>query len=260
VRVISGDTDATPYGGGTFGSRAAAIGGEAVYQAARDLRNEIVTIAGVLLQAEPSALDIRDGMVINQADGAKRLSLAEIGHIGHFRLGQLPNSLQPILSHTRRFRLLDDLYIFTNGIHGAHVEVDTDTGFVRLLRHWVVEDCGRVINPQLADEQVRGGCVQGLGGALYEHCLYDAAGQLTNGSMADYLVPMAAEMPDIDVVHVQTPTSVSELGAKGVGESGTGAAPAAVMNAVNDALQPFGARVTAQPITPESILLALGRI
>jgi carbon-monoxide dehydrogenase large subunit len=260
VRVISGDTDATPYGGGTFGSRAAAIGGEAVYQAARDLRDEIVAIAGVLLQADPATLDIRDGMVVNQADGAKRLSLAEIGHIGHFRLGQLPNSVQPLLSHTRRFRLNDDLYIFTNGIHGAYVEVDTDTGFVRLLRHWVVEDCGRVINPQLADEQVRGGCVQGLGGALYEHCLYDAAGQLINGTMADYLVPMAAEMPDIDVVHVQTPTSVSELGAKGVGESGTGAAPAAVMNAVNDALQPFGARVTAQPITPESILLALGRI
>jgi aerobic carbon-monoxide dehydrogenase large subunit len=260
VRVISGDTDATPYGGGTFGSRAAAIGGEAVYQAARDLKNEILAIAGVLLQAESAALDIVGGMVVNAGDGAKRLSLAEIGHIGHFRLGQLPNSIQPSLSHTRRFRLLDDLYIFTNGIHGAYVEVDTDTGFVRLLKHWVVEDCGRVINPQLADEQVRGGCVQGLGGALYEHCLYDEAGQLTNGTMADYLVPMAAEMPDIEVVHVQTPTSVSELGAKGVGESGTGAAPAVVMNAVNDALQPFGARVTAQPITPESILLALGRI
>jgi carbon-monoxide dehydrogenase large subunit len=260
VRVISGDTDATPYGGGTFGSRAAAIGGEAVYQAARDLRAEILAIAGVLLQADPAALDIVEGMVVDASDGTKRLSLAEIGHIGHFRLGQLPNSMQPTLSHTRRFRLLDDLYIFTNGIHGAYVEVDVETGFLKLLKHWVVEDCGRVINPQLADEQVRGGCVQGLGGALYEQCLYDDSGQLINGTMADYLVPMAAEMPDIDVVHVQTPTSVSELGAKGVGESGTGAAPAAVMNAVNDALQPFGARVTAQPITPESILTALGRI
>jgi carbon-monoxide dehydrogenase large subunit len=260
VRVISGDTDATPYGGGTFGSRAAAIGGEAVYQAARDLRSEILSVAGVLLQAEPATLDIVDGMVVNLQDGAKRLSLADIGHIGHFRLGQLPNSIQPVLSHTRRFRLLDDLYIFTNGIHGAYVEVDVETGFLKLLRHWVVEDCGRVINPQLADEQVRGGCVQGLGGALYEQCLYDDAGQLINGTMADYLVPMAAEMPDIDVVHVQTPTSVSELGAKGVGESGTGAAPAAIMNAVNDALLPFSARVTAQPITPESILVALGKI
>lgn len=260
VRVISGDTDATPFGGGTFGSRAAAIGGEAVYLAARDLRQEVLDLAGVLLQAEPGALDIVDGFIISRADGVKRLALAEIGRIGHYQVGELPGSVQPVLSHTRRFRLIDDLYIFTNGIHGAYVEVDTDTGFIRLLKHWVAEDCGRVINPQLADEQVRGGCVQGIGGALYEHCLYDEGGQLLNGTMADYLVPMADEMPDINVIHVETPTSVSELGAKGVGESGTGAAPAVIMNAVNDALRPFAARVTAQPITPESILVALGKI
>ena len=260
VRVISGDTDAVPYGGGTFGSRAVAIGGEAVYQAARDLRDEILQIAGVLLQAETGALDIVDGHVIDRAGGARRISLAEIGRIGHFQVAELPNSLQPVLSHTRRFRLEDELYIFTNGIHGAYVEVDVDTGFTRLLKHWVVEDCGRVINPQLADEQVRGGCVQGLGGALYEHCIYDDAGQLTTGTMADYLVPMAAEMPDIDVAHVQTLTTVSELGAKGVGESGTGAAPAVVMNAINDALSPFKTCVTTQPITPEVILTALRKI
>jgi aerobic carbon-monoxide dehydrogenase large subunit len=259
VRVISGDTDAVPYGGGTFGSRAAAIGGEAVYQAARALRTEILTIAGELLQADAATLDVVDGIVVD-ATGARRLALAEIGRICHFQLGELPSSRQPVLSHTRRFRLREDLYIFANGVHGAYVEIDTETGFVRLLKHWVVEDCGRLINPQLADEQVRGGCVQGIGGALYEHLLYDAAGQLTNGSLADYLVPMAAEMPDIDVAHVETPSSVSELGAKGVGESGTGAAPAAVMNAVNDALRPFNARVTVQPITPESVLIALGTI
>jgi len=260
IRVIEGDTDATPYGGGTYASRATAIGGEATYQAARALREEILIIAGALLQAEPSALDIVDGNVVDSGNETIRISLAEIGRIGHFQLGELPNSLQPILSATRRFRLTDALYIFTNGIQGAYVEVDTDTGFIKLLRHWVVEDCGRVINPQLADEQVRGGCVQGIGGALFEHCVYDEAGQLQNGTMADYLTPMAGEMPDIDVMHIQTPTTISELGAKGVGESGTGAAPAVVMNAVNDALRPFGARVTAQPMTPESILIALGKI
>ena len=260
VRVLSGDTDAVPYGGGTYGSRATAIGGEAVYLAARDLRGEILSIAAVLLQADPATLDIVDGIVVAREGGARRMPLSEIGRIGHFQLGELPGSVQPVLSHTRRFRLIDDLYIFTNGIHGCHVEVDIETGFVRLLKIWVVEDCGRVINPQLADEQVRGGCVQGLGGALYEHCLYDDSGQLTNGTMADYLVPMASEMPDIDVTHIQTPTSVSELGAKGVGESGTGAAPAAVMNAINDALSPFNARVTANPITPETILKALGTL
>jgi carbon-monoxide dehydrogenase large subunit len=188
------------------------------------------------------------------------MSLAEIGRIGHFQLGQLPNDIQPILSVTHRYRLVDLPYIFTNGIHGAYVEIDTDTGFIRHLRHWVVEDCGRIVNPTLADEQIRGGCVQGLGGALYEHCVYDAAGQLQNGTLADYLTPMAGEMPDIFVDHVQTPTRHSALGAKGAGESGTGAAPAVVMGAVNDALRPFGARVTTQPMTPEAILVALGKV
>lgn len=260
IRVIEGDTDATPYGGGTYASRATAIGGEATYQAARALREEILVIAAALLQAEPGALDIVDGNVVDAGTDNIRISLAEIGRIGHFQVGELPNEIQPTLSATRRFRLTDALYIFTNGIQGAYVEVDTDTGFIKLLKHWVVEDCGRVINPQLADEQVRGGCVQGIGGALFEHCVYDEAGQLQNGTMADYLTPMAGEMPDIEVAHIQTLTSVSELGAKGVGESGTGAAPAVVMNAVNDALRPFGARVTAQPMTPESLLKALGKV
>jgi carbon-monoxide dehydrogenase large subunit len=260
VRVISGDTDATPYGGGTYASRATAIGGEATYQAGRKLRAEIVSIAGVLLQAEPASLDIVEGNVVDTESGAVRMSLAEIGRIGHFQLGQLPNDIQPILSVTHRYRLVDLPYIFTNGIHGAYVEIDTDTGFIRHLRHWVVEDCGRIVNPTLADEQIRGGCVQGLGGALYEHCVYDAAGQLQNGTLADYLTPMAGEMPDIFVDHVQTPTRHSALGAKGAGESGTGAAPAVVMGAVNDALRPFGARVTTQPMTPEAILVALGKV
>jgi len=260
VRVIEGDTDAVPYGGGTYASRATAIGGEATYQAARRLRAEILTIAGALLQADSGTLDIVDGNVVDLGSETARISLAEIGRIGHFQVAELPNTIQPILSVTERFRLKDALYIFTNGIQGAYVEVDPDTGFIRLLKHWVVEDCGRVINPQLADEQVRGGCVQGIGGAMYEECVYDAQAQLQNGTMADYLTPMAGEMPDIVVAHVQTPTTVSDLGAKGVGESGTGAAPAAVMNAVNDALRPFGARVTAQPLTPESLLKALGKI
>jgi carbon-monoxide dehydrogenase large subunit len=147
--------------------------------------------------------------------------------------------------------------VFTNGVQATHVEVDVETGFVKLLKHWVVEDCGRVINPLLVDEQIRGAVVQGIGGALYEECLYDENGLLSNGSMADYLVPMASEMPDIEVAHVETPTKTSALGAKGAGEAGTAGAPAAVMNAINDALSPFGVRLTSQPITPEKILRAI---
>ena len=131
---------------------------------------------------------------------------------------------------------------------------------IELLGYWVVEDCGTIINPQLVDEQVRGGVVQGLGGALLEECHYAADGQLLNANMADYLVPMAGEMPDIKIAHCSTPTAESELGAKGAGEAGTGGAPTAVMNAINDALAPLGARVSSQPITPEKILRALGTI
>ncbi len=124
-----------------------------------------------------------------------------------------------------------------------------------------MEDCGTVINPQLVDEQIRGGVVQGIGAALFEHCLYDERGQLLNGNMADYLVPMAGEMPDIEVGHVVSPTADSELGAKGAGEAGTAGAPGAVMNAINDALRPLGAKaITEMPLTPEVILRALGRV
>ncbi len=116
-------------------------------------------------------------------------------------------------------------FAFTNGIQASYLEVDTDTGFVKLLKHWCVEDCGTIINPQLVDEQIRGGVVQGIGAALFEHCLYDERGQMLNGNMADYLVPMAVEMPDIECGHVVSPTADRELGAKGAGEAGTAGAP-----------------------------------
>jgi carbon-monoxide dehydrogenase large subunit len=149
-------------------------------------------------------------------------------------------------------------FAFTNGMQASYLEVDIATGEVRLLKHWCVEDCGTVINPQLVDEQIRGGIVQGIGGVLFEHCLYDENGQLLNGNMMDYLVPMAAEMPDIDIGHVVTPTADSELGAKGAGEAGTAGAPGCVMNAINDALRPLGAApITQMPITPERVLAAL---
>ena len=160
-------------------------------------------------------------------------------------------------------RLADDLYHGYKVSHDAialHVEVDVQTGFVRLLNHWCVEDCGRIINPRLVDEQIRGALVQGIGAALYEHLVYDAQGQLLTGTMVDYLVPMAAEMPDIVVGHVETPTAYADGGFKGAGEAGTAGAPGAVLNAVNDALAPLGAHVTAQPITPEVVLRALGTL
>src|SRR5258706_14215664 len=116
---------------------------------------------------------------------------------------------------TRHFVPREYPFAFTNGVQASWLEVDTDTGFVRLLRHWVVEDCGTIINPQLVDEQIRGGIVQGIGGALFEHCIYSPEGQLVNGNMSEYLVPMAAEKPEIEIGHVVTPTQTPELGTNG---------------------------------------------
>jgi aerobic carbon-monoxide dehydrogenase large subunit len=259
VTVVTGDTERTPYGGGTWGSRGTGIGGEAALQAAKALRDSILALAGAMLQAAPASLDLADGWIVDAATGGRRIGLDEIARAAYFRGDTLPPGVQPELVATRHYMPRDYPFAVTNGVQASWVEVDVETGFVTLLKHWVVEDCGTVVNPRLVAEQIRGGVVQGLGGALFEECLYDAAGQLLNGTLADYLVPMAAEMPDIEVAHVATPTATSELGAKGAGEAGTGGAPAALMNAINDALAPFGARVTEQPMTPERILRALGR-
>jgi carbon-monoxide dehydrogenase large subunit len=217
-------------------------------------------VASVILKRDMAELAIHRGTIIDMATGQELLPFAELGRVAYFRSDTLPADFTPELMVTRHYAQRDFPFIFTNGIQASYVEVDTDTGFVKLLKHWVVEDCGRVLNPLLVDEQMRGSIVQGIGGALFEECLYDDRGLLLNANMADYLVPMSAEMPDIDVAHVQTPTASSKLGAKGAGEAGTAGAPAAVMNAINDALAPLHAQVFSQPITPEKILKALGKI
>jgi carbon-monoxide dehydrogenase large subunit len=261
VRVVTGDTDNTPYGGGTWASRAAGIGGEAAWQAGKALRANVVAVAAAMLQAKPDDLDIRNGIVVDKDKGTERLPLEELARVAYFRPDTLPPGFQAELMVTRHYVPRAWPFAFTNGIQASYLEVDVDTGFVKLLKHWCVEDCGTIINPQLVDEQIRGGVVQGIGAALFEHCLYDERGQLLNGNMADYLVPMAAEMPDIECGHVVSPTADSELGAKGAGEAGTAGAPASVMNAINDALRPLGAQpLTDMPFTPDKILRALGKV
>jgi carbon-monoxide dehydrogenase large subunit len=258
VRVVTGDTDNTPYGGGTWASRAAGIGGEAAWQAGKALRANVLAAAASILQANPRVLDIRAGVVVDADTGRERMGLDEVARVVYFRPDTLPPGFQAEFVVTRHYVPRAWPFAFTNGVQASYLEVDIKTGAIELLRHWCVEDCGTVINPQLVDEQIRGGIVQGIGAALFEHCLYDEAGQLLNGNMMDYLVPMASEMPDIDIGHVVTPTADSELGAKGAGEAGTAGAPACVMNAVNDALRPLGAAViTMMPMTPERVLAAL---
>ena len=260
TRIITGDTAVTPYGGGTWASRGAGIGGEAVLLAGRALRNNILDIASHILKLDKGELDVREDCVVSSLTGEKKMELAELGRVAYFRPDTLPMDFQSELTVTRHYTPRQYGFTFTNGIQASYVEVDTGTGFVKLLKHWCVEDSGTVINPMLVDEQLRGGVVQGIGAALLEECLYDEQGQMRNANMADYLVPMAGEMPDIICAHVETPTRQSQLGAKGVGEAGTAGAPAAVMNAINDALAPLGARVNRMPFTPERILQALKKV
>ena len=257
VKVTTGDTGTVPYGGGTWASRGAGIGGEAVLLAASALKSQVLDVAASILQTTADTLDIAAGAVVSKADNSERMTLDDLGRIVYYRGNELPPDVKPELVATRHYRVTDFPFVFTNGAMAAHVEVDTETGFVKILDFWVVEDCGRVINPKLVDEQIRGGVVQGIGGALYEECLYDDEGQLLNATMADYLVPMATEMPDIHIAHIETPTSTSNLGAKGAGEAGTGGAPAALLNAVNDALRPLKVSTHRMPMTPERILKAL---
>lgn len=262
VTVETGDTGTVPHGGGAWSSRGAGIGAEAAWGAGRRLREEILKTAAALLQARPEELDLRDGQVVDAA-GAPRMALTDVAQIALFRAFELPAGLQPQLSVTHHYRREQETFLPTNGVQASLVEIDAETGLVRVLRHWVAEDCGRVLNPLLVDEQIRGGVVQGLGEALLEESRYDAVtGQFLSGTLADYLLPMASEMPDIRITHVETPYSGSVLGAKGAGEAGTCGAPAAVLNAVNDALAAVGApgRIAELPVRPVAVLRALGRL
>ncbi len=260
VRVVTGDTMVTPYGGGTWGSRGAGIGGEATLQTGKALKENILKVAAVVLDVDALALDVRNGTIVDASTGEARMPLSELGRIAYFRPDTLPKDFQSELTVTRHYVPRHQPLAYTNGVQVSHVEVDVETGFVKLLGHWVAEDCGRIINPMLVDEQVRGGVAHGLGDALFEHCIYDEHGQLLTTTMMDYLVPMAAELPDIGVTHVETPTAYSEGGFKGAGEGGVCGAPGAVLNAVNDALAPFRARITRVPMTPEVVLRALGTL
>lgn len=255
IRIIHGDTALTPMGGGTWASRGITIAGEAVLQAVALLREQLLMAGSVLLEASAADLELRDGCVA-VAGTDRAVTLAEIGFALHYQphrfAGQAIEAM--VTSHFQPTRP----YQIANGVQASLVDVDTDTGLVRLLGHWVVDDCGRLINPLLVDEQLRGGVVQGIGAALFEECRYDDQAQLLSATLADYLVPMAAEMPDILIGHIESTVSGSLLGAKGVGEASIVGAAAAVVNAINDAIAPFGVEVLELPVTPERLLRALG--
>ena len=254
VRIRQGDTDLAAHGWGTFASRSATIGGGAVQLASGKLADRIRAIAAHLLEAAPADIELAGGHAGVRGEPASRMPIAEIARIAHFQSHRLPDAgfgLEADASFD-----ISGPGTFSNATHGVVAEVDRGTGAVRLLRYVVVEDCGVVINPRIVDGQVRGGVAQGIAAALYERMHYDAAGQPVTASLMDYLAPTAAEIPPITVQHLETPCAFSRTGAKGMGEGGTIGAPAAVLNAVNDAL---GTDLETVPATPEVILDALER-
>jgi aerobic carbon-monoxide dehydrogenase large subunit len=259
VGVAGGDSAISPYGGGAWASRGTAIGGEAALRAGTMLKQNILALASAITQTPADALTIAEGQVMNARTSQAVISLADVGRIGYFRQDTLPRDFDVQLSVSASFVANDKMCYMANGVQASYVEVDCETGFIKMLGQWAVDDCGRLINPLLVDEQVRGGIVQGIGAVLFEECIYSDDGNLLNGTMADYLVPMAGEMPDIALDHVETPEASTRLGAKGIGEGGLIGAMGSVWVAVNDALKPLGAKVRHQPFTPERILDALAR-
>ena len=215
IDVISGDSAVTPFGGGAWASRGLAMGGEASLAAAIALKENVLALAGPILQAEPASLDLKGGAVVDREGGTPRLSLGEVARIGHFRQDTLPADLQPELAVTRHHVPNRAHYYVAHGALGCHLELDPETGEIELLGVWVADECGRIVNPLLVDEQLRGGVVQGLGAAFFEECVYDRSGQLLNGTLADYLVPMAREMPDIVTAHVDGLEETTRLGSEG---------------------------------------------
>jgi carbon-monoxide dehydrogenase large subunit len=255
VSVISGDTAMVPYGGGTWASRGMPIGGAATIRAADLLGERIRRVAAALLEAAPADIVIGDGGAAVRGSPDRHLTFRELARAVHFRSNEL-NGEEPSLEVTAHFTNPVP-WTFTHGAHLAVVEVDAETGAVRVLRYVAVDDCGRVVNPALVEGQVAGGIAQGLGGALSECCVYDEAGQLLTTTLMDYAVPTAADMPALEVHHLETPAPSIPGGFKGAGEAGTTGAPAALLNAVNDALAPRGVVLSEQPITSERVWRAL---
>jgi carbon-monoxide dehydrogenase large subunit len=252
VRVVHGDTDRTPYGWGTFASRSLVIAGGAATLAARKMREKLLTIASDLLEASRDDIVLEDGTA-RVAGTDRSLSIATLARAAYHQSHQF-KGLGPGLTESAHY---DPPGTFSNACHVAIVELDVETGGVRLERFLAVEDAGRIVNPLIADGQVQGGIAQGVGNALLEEIVYDALGNIATATLADYLPPTAREVPPIELQHLETPAASSVTGAKGLGEGGAIGAPAAVLNAVNDALSPFGVSIDEMPATPQRIRAAI---
>jgi carbon-monoxide dehydrogenase large subunit len=251
VRIVENDSARAVYGGGTGASRSAVIAGGAIMKAGREVRERVLRIASHLMEVSPDDLELDDGRATVKGVPSRFVTIQEIAQTAYFGGRNRPEDVEAGLSATRAY---DPPETYSNGTCAAVVEVDVETGQIRIDRFYVCEDCGTMLNPMIVDGQMHGGIAQGLGLAVLEGIVYDESGQLQSATLMDYLYPSATEVPNIEISHLETPSPVTEGGIKGMGESGTLAGEAAVLNAIADALSPFGRIViTTSPIGPSEV-------
>jgi carbon-monoxide dehydrogenase large subunit len=257
VRLVHGDTGMTPYSTGTWGSRCIVMSGGAVAASCAEIGRRVKRIAGKLLEASVDDLELADGRV-RVAGTDRGMTLAEVAHVWYRQPQLLPADVDPGgLETIEGYKPKVDTGTFSYACHACAVAVDADIGHVELLDYVIVEDGGTLVNPLVVDGQIFGGTAQGIGTALYEEMRYDASGQPLASTLADYILPGATEVPPVRVEHMETPSPYTRFGQKGIGEGGAIAPPAAIVNAINDALAPLGVEITESPVSPRRIVEAI---
>lgn len=252
IVVLHGDTDSAPFGGGTGGSRSATIGGGAALKAAREMRGKLAKIAAHLLEASEEDIEFQDGQAHVAGVPSRGHSIAQLARIAYTDVSKLPDDMQPGLEVVSRYRPPMSV-TYSNGTHAVKVEVDIQTGLVKILDYVAVNDCGVLINPMIVEGQIHGGVAQGIGSTFLEELRYDDAGQLTTTSLAEYLLPAMTDVPRMRIEHLVTPSG-NDGGFKGMGEGSLIAGPPSLCSAVSNALEPFGVFVTEIPILPQHII------
>jgi len=253
IRIVHGDTDRTPYGWGTFASRSLVIAGGAALLAAQKVHAKLKVMAGILLEAAADDI-VLDGGAARVVGTDRAIAFEALARAAYHQTHRFKGEITPGITERATY---DPPGTFSNACHIALVEVDVETGCVRLEKFLVAEDAGRLINPMIADGQIHGGVAQGIANALLEEIVYDESGNILTATLADYLSPTAREIPAIEIHHLETAAQASVTQAKGLGEGGAIGAPAAVVNAINDALSPFGVSIDEFPATPRRIREAL---
>jgi carbon-monoxide dehydrogenase large subunit len=248
VHVTMGDTDSTPYGSGTWASRCAVIGGTATYRATQGVAEKIRRIASHMLEASVDDLDMSDGKISVKGSPGSSVALRDVAQMAYFRASEMPSDIEPALEATNHFD--PPSATFSNSTHAVILEVDRRTGRIIFHRYVIVEDCGTILNPLIVDGQIYGAFAQGVGGAIFEHTMFDEQGQPLCTTFMDYLVPTSLDVPQLEIHHLETPSPHTALGVKGVGESGTVFAPGAITTGVADAL---GIRIDRMGLSPSVV-------